>query len=124
MQFAAISGAIAVILGALGAHALKGKLTPELLSSFETGVKYQMYHSILLALLFILLEKHHLPFLKKAGYCFIAGICMFSGSIYLLSTRSLSGLENISFLGPVTPLGGLTLIAGWLLMFVAFTKKT
>lgn len=111
--------AFAVILGALGAHALETKLTPEKLDAFKTGVTYHFYHSIALLIIAILMEVFKKPALKIAGILFIVGIFCFSGSIYLLTT-----VENVSFLGPVTPIGGLFFIAGWITTFIIFLKKS
>lgn len=113
--------AIAVVLGALGAHALKAKLSPEHLESFKTGVTYQFYHGFGLLLLGICMEVFKKPGLKYVAYLFGLGILFFSGSIYLLSTTEISGL-NVLFLGPVTPLGGVLFIAGWTTAFIQFIK--
>ena len=115
----AVSGALAVILGALGAHALKKLLAPESLASFETGVKYQMYHALALLLLAALFERLGRTPATAAGWCFLVGTLLFSGSIYLLCLRPLFGVEGWRWLGPVTPLGGLALIAGWLCLALA-----
>ncbi|MEO8087327.1 MAG: DUF423 domain-containing protein [Bacteroidota bacterium] len=115
--------AVAVILGAFGAHALKAKLEAEQLQVFETGVKYQMYHSLALILLGILAEKINSQYIGYAGYSFLAGIVFFSGSLYLLSTRSILGIESWKFLGPVTPLGGLCFISGWVFLLIGILKN-
>jgi uncharacterized membrane protein YgdD (TMEM256/DUF423 family) len=114
---------LAVALGAMGAHALKPKITPEQLSSYETAIKYQFYHGLGLLLLVSLSEKLNLKFLGYAANSFILGILLFSGSIYLLSTRSINGLGNISFLGPVTPLGGILFMLGWIFLLLSASKK-
>ncbi|EAS20377.1 hypothetical protein BBFL7_01262 [Flavobacteria bacterium BBFL7] len=104
----------AVILGALGAHALESYLTSDQLKSFETGVRYQMYHGlalILVAIMPIISNKTK----KIAFYFFTIGVMLFSVSIYLLTTASLWGV-NFSFLGPITPIGGILLISGWILL--------
>ncbi|OWY19440.1 DUF423 domain-containing protein [Sphingobacteriales bacterium UPWRP_1] len=114
---AALLAAAAVMLGAFGAHGLKAKLTPDQLQVFETGVKYQFYHALGLFLLGLLMFQHHSnPLLVYAGYAFMAGILLFSGSLYLLANKTLLGIEGWRWLGPVTPLGGLSFIAGWLLL--------
>jgi uncharacterized membrane protein YgdD (TMEM256/DUF423 family) len=110
---------LAVILGALGAHSLKGKISPENLDSFKTGVTYHFYHSLALIILAVLIEVFKKPALKIAAILFVIGIICFSGSIYLLNT-----MENVSFLGPVTPIGGLFFIAGWITTFIIFLKKS
>lgn len=119
--FGSFSGAVAVALGAMGAHFLKNKvqeglITESNLQAFETAVKYQMYHALALIVLALFTEKFKDALFLKSGTCFMVGTVLFSGSIYILSTASLTGIINVQFLGPVTPLGGLFFIAGWLLM--------
>jgi uncharacterized membrane protein YgdD (TMEM256/DUF423 family) len=125
--FGSFSAAIAVALGALGAHFLKSKLSEGLitennLQAFETAVKYQMYHAVALLVLVLLTETAQNKLFIKSGYCFIIGTILFSGSIYLLSTAGLTGISNVKLLGPVTPLGGLFFIAGWVLLGVDALK--
>ena len=115
--------ATGVILGAMGAHALKDKIPAESLSSFETGVRYQIYHSLALFILALLYEKYSSALLRTAGYLFITGILLFSGSIYLLSTKTISALENTMWIGPITPLGGLCFIAGWTCILIHFIRS-
>ena len=102
--------ALTVLIGAFGAHGLKSKVSPEDLMIFEVGVRYQMYHS--LALILIGLIGYYLPQtpLMPVGYFMVAGIMIFSGSLYLLV------LTNIRWLGAVTPIGGFCFIIGWLLL--------
>jgi uncharacterized membrane protein YgdD (TMEM256/DUF423 family) len=122
-------GAIAVGLGALGAHYLKSKLdsglmTTELINGFDTGVKYQIYHVLAMLMLVILRQTYESKFLKWAYIFFLWGIILFSGSLYLLCTRNLLGAEWLRFLGPITPIGGLSFVAGWLCLgWTAFEKK-
>lgn len=113
--FGALYGGLAVVIGAFGAHALKRIMTDNLLKNFETGVKYQMYHALALLLLpqLISLETN---FEKAIGWCFIIGTYLFSFSIYGLCLTSIGG-NKWRFLGPITPIGGLLLVAGWLLLF-------
>jgi uncharacterized membrane protein YgdD (TMEM256/DUF423 family) len=105
----------AVAAGAFGAHALRGTVTARSLEIFETANRYQMYHAI--ALLFIALLRHQMPsaasLLSSAGAAFIAGIVLFSGSLYGLS------LTDIKTLGIITPLGGLAFIVGWICLAIA-----
>jgi uncharacterized membrane protein YgdD (TMEM256/DUF423 family) len=115
---AAIFGVLSIILGAFGAHALKKVFSPELQSSFETGIKYQMYHAILLLVIGFQLE-FDTSVEKYAAYCFLLGILLFSFSIYGLCISSARG-KKLKFLGPLTPLGGLFLTAGWILLLVSF----
>ena len=115
--------ALAVILGAFGAHALKEKFSPEQLQTFETGVRYQMYHAFALIIISFASEKLNAQLLNYSGYFFIAGIIFFSGSLYLLSAKNLLGIESWKFLGPITPLGGLSFIAGWIMLLLSAIKK-
>ena len=111
-------GLTAVIFGAFGAHLLIKKLTKDQLQSFETGVKYQMYHAIILLLLgFQLNDKTTIN--NYIIYAFITGIILFSFSIYGLVISSASN-KKIKILGPITPLGGLFLIIGWALLIYKF----
>lgn len=122
-------GAIAVALSALGAHFLKGKLsteliTPDQLNGFDTAVKYQMYH--VLAMLGLFLFSKHLDhkFIRWAYNSFLTGICLFSGSLYFLCTRHLYDSDWLKILGPITPIGGLFFIAGWIFIaLIGFQKE-
>lgn len=116
LLFASILGALAVILGAFGAHALKKLLSEEQLKSFETGVKYQMYHAIVLLLIGFNFNLETTSE-KYMVYSFMTGIILFSFSIYGLVISSAKN-KKLKFLGPITPLGGLFLIIGWILLFV------
>jgi uncharacterized membrane protein YgdD (TMEM256/DUF423 family) len=119
--------AMAVILGALGAHALEARLSAEQLDSFTTGVRYQAWHSLALFVLGLSGEKFLTEkSIKLIATLFTLGILFFSVSIYLLNTRGLLGIDSWSaFLGPITPIGGLLLISAWLILGVkaAFAKK-
>lgn len=119
---AGILGALGVVLGALGAHALKAVLTDNQLTTFEVGVRYQIYHAMFL--LFVGSTSYLTDKTKKTMAFLIAiGVLFFSGSIYLLSTNDLTSVD-FKFLGPITPIGGLFLISGWLLVAVrAFLSK-
>ena len=109
----ALFGMLAIIFGAFGAHALKKTLSEDQLKSFETGVKYQMYHAIVLLLL-----GFNFQFSTSAMYwCFTLGIVLFSFSIYGLVLSDAKG-KKIKFLGPITPIGGLLFVAGWLLLML------
>ncbi len=121
-------GAVAVALGALGAHALKGKLetgliTPDLLNGFDTGVKYHMYHTFAMLAVVLLKLKFDSKFLTWAYHLFFWGIILFSGSLYFLCTRNLYGADWLKFLGPITPIGGLLFVAGWLCLALSAIKK-
>ena len=119
LVIASAAAGTAVILGAFGAHALKARLAPEQLAVFETGVRYQMYHAFALFVAAWMAEKFPGPTATRAGWLFASGIILFSGSLYLLATRSLLGIESWTWLGPVTPLGGLCFIAGWTFLLIA-----
>jgi uncharacterized membrane protein YgdD (TMEM256/DUF423 family) len=113
-------GGIAVVLGAFGAHGLKKVVPPETVTTFQTGVQYQMYHALALILAAIVFEKAgQSNLLNWAGYCFLAGILLFSGSLYLLTAMKATGKVGMEGIGIITPFGGLFFIAGWLLFFVA-----
>ncbi len=114
---ASILGCIAVILGAFGAHTLKELINENQLRIYEKGVSYQFYHTIALFVAALLLEKYEVKYFKWAGYCFIIGIGLFSGSLYLLATADLTGI-NKTIIGPVTPLGGVGFILGWMFMMI------
>lgn len=115
-------GLVSIVLGAFGAHALKKVLQPEQLNSFEVGVRYMMYHAIFL--LFVGTTSYLAPEQKNMVYNLaLAGTLFFSVSIFLLTTSAISGL-NFKFLGPITPIGGVLLIASWgMTFFYILTKK-
>lgn len=119
----ALLGAIAVILGALGAHALKNVLTPEQLMSFETGVKYQMYHAILLVMLSIMVKQKSSKYLLAAVNLIFLGVILFSGSIYLLTLKNILALDYLKLVGPITPIGGVLMVGGWFLLILEGFKK-
>lgn len=114
----AFAGAIAVALGAFGAHGLKNLLSPGALKTFHTGVEYQFYHAFALLATGILSVKSPMAHLNRAGNLFMAGIIFFSGSLYCLSV-----FPALAFMGIITPIGGLCFIAGWALLALAFMKK-
>jgi uncharacterized membrane protein YgdD (TMEM256/DUF423 family) len=108
ITLASLNGMLAVVFGAFGAHALKGKLDDQALKVFETAVQYHFYHTFaLLVVGVIALSQPQTVLLKSSGWLFVIGILVFSGSLYLLS------LTGVRWLGAITPLGGLALIAGW-----------
>ena len=115
---AAVFGALTVVIGAFGAHALKKIFSEEQMKSFETGVKYQMYHALALLILGFQLD-FTTTIQKIMGGCFIIGVVLFSFSIYGLTISGAKG-KKMTFLGPVTPLGGLLLLTGWVLLLATF----
>lgn len=113
-----ISGALCVALGAMGAHALKDKLPVENVTTYQTAVTYQFYHTLALILVVLLSEKTPSKFLNYASTLFIAGIILFSFSLYFLALRPVLGIpnEDMKWIGAITPFGGLSFILGWLLL--------
>lgn len=117
----AILGMLAIILGAFGAHALKKILATEQLSTFETGVKYQMYHALFL--LFIGLSNLNQKTKKTIYYLVVLGIIFFSGSIYLLATNGHLIPFDFKVIGFITPIGGLLLISSWGVLLANYLRK-
>ncbi|MEL6927298.1 MAG: DUF423 domain-containing protein [Cyanobacteria bacterium J06600_6] len=114
LTIASMLGGISVVFGAFASHALKDRLSANSLSIWETGTKYQMYHALALMLVAILVSRFpNSILLVVAGYAFIAGIFVFSGSLYALT------LTGIKWLGAITPIGGLAFIVGWLCLALA-----
>ncbi|MBP6184909.1 MAG: DUF423 domain-containing protein [Chitinophagaceae bacterium] len=122
LRIAAISGALAVILGAFGAHGLKPYLDEEALKTWHTASFYHFVHTLVLLIVALVGLHHKIP--RFIPILFIVGICLFSGSLYLLSTKELHSFPH-TFLGPLTPIGGVFFIAGWLsLFYIAFKIKS
>jgi len=113
LSLGASSAALGVALGALGAHALRGRLEPRMLDAFEVAVRYQMYHALALLAVAWVAGRSAGNLAPAAGWLFVAGTVLFSGSLYGLS------LGGPRWLGPITPLGGAAFIAGWLCLAVA-----
>ena len=114
IRLGAVLGALTVVIGAFGAHGLKPHLSEYQIAIYEKGVQYQFYHSLAILLVGILLQ--HMPDgkgLRQAGWLFLAGILCFSGSLYLLACRDIIAFP-VGWAGPVTPIGGVLFIAGWL----------
>jgi uncharacterized membrane protein YgdD (TMEM256/DUF423 family) len=103
----AVAAFLAVAFGAFGAHGLRGRLSPEMLMVFETAVRYHMYHALALVLVSLVMGRMNGWLIHTAGWCFVAGIVLFSGSLYTLA------LSGVTILGAITPLGGLAFLAGW-----------
>ena len=118
-QIAAIFGIIAVIFGAFGAHALKAQLSVNALENWKTAVNYQFIHALALLLLATLPTNR---LIRLSAWFFSLGILCFSGSLYLLSIREILTI-NTAFVGPITPIGGLFFILGWLSIFFSAFKK-
>lgn len=118
LRLSAISGILAVMLGAFGAHSLKALISSDDLAIYETGICYQFYHTFALLAVGILLYLKPSSLLINSGYAFSIGILFFSGSLYGLALRNL-GEVNLNWLGPITPIGGLVLLMGWLLLLLS-----
>lgn len=117
LQMAAVNGLLCVILGAFGAHALQNLLAPGRLETWQTAVQYQMFHTTaLLAVAFLAAQQGGGTLLAWSGGLFLAGIVLFSGSLYVLS------LSGLGLLGMITPLGGLAFIGGWGLFVLSLFK--
>ena len=117
LMTASILLALAVAIGAFGAHGLKAHLSDEMLQTYKTGVEYHFYHAIGLLLVGVLAVTMPSAYLKWSAILLTAGIVLFSGSLYVLA------VTGIKALGAITPLGGLSFIAGWILLFIAVWKK-
>jgi uncharacterized membrane protein YgdD (TMEM256/DUF423 family) len=114
-----INGLVAVALGAFGAHVLKARLSTDMLSVFQTGVQYQMYHALALILVAILSNQFsNSGAVHWSGWLFFVGILLFSGSLYALS------LSGVKVLGAITPLGGVAFLAGWIMLALAAFKQS
>lgn len=113
LVLAGAAGAVGVAAGALGGHALAERLSPKDLATFETGVRYHLVHAPMLAIVALLMGRLSTRFLSFAGWAFLAGIVLFSGSLYALA------LSGPRWVGPLTPIGGAAFIAGWLSLAAA-----
>lgn len=122
LVWAAVLGALAVILGAFGAHKLKELVPPETVSTFQTGVTYQFYHVFALLATGILFAQLPGSQLEWAGRCFIIGILLFSGSLYLLTVLKMTGNVGLKGIGILTPIGGVFFIAGWICLLSGILK--
>ena len=108
---------LSVLLGAFGAHTLKDKLSKEMLDIFEVAVRYQMYHGIGLIVVAWAFSQWQSNYISAAGWCFIGGILIFSGSLYILS------LTGLRWFGAITPIGGIAFIAGWGCLIIAAFRQ-
>ncbi len=120
-QLAVLTGAgygfLGVVFGAFGAHVLKTRLTPELLGAWKTAVEYQLWHALALVLVGVLATQKPSTAITNSAICFALGVLLFSGSLYLLA------LSGVRWLGAITPIGGVLLLAGWALLFWAALKR-
>ncbi|MBP3942266.1 DUF423 domain-containing protein [Sphingobacteriaceae bacterium WQ 2009] len=119
---ASLFGVLAVVLGAFGAHGLEGKISDYHIGTWKTANQYHFYHT--LALLFLAtFSRAKNTAIRVAFFAFTLGILLFSGSLYLLAVRSITEFGNPALLGPITPLGGLSFIVGWVSLFIAAIKN-
>ncbi|RZK63904.1 MAG: DUF423 domain-containing protein [Pedobacter sp.] len=118
---ASFFGVVAVLLGAFGAHGLKAVIDQPSIDIWQKGVEYQFYHTF--ALLYLsTFARYRNKLINIAYFCFTFGIVLFSGSLYLLATRSILKLDFINLIGPITPIGGLLFVLGWIMLFFAAFK--
>jgi uncharacterized membrane protein YgdD (TMEM256/DUF423 family) len=123
IQIASLFGALSVILGAFGAHALKHILSPNTLDIYDIAVQYQFYHVLALLFVGLLYKDYSNNLLRWSGNLFISGIFLFSGSLYLLTYFQANNITGYSRIGAITPIGGICFITGWLLLALATIKK-
>ncbi|HYK56164.1 MAG TPA: DUF423 domain-containing protein [Flavisolibacter sp.] len=118
-----ILGGLSVALGAFGAHGLKKIVSPETVATYQTGVQYQMYHALALLVIGVLSEKYMGSFINYAGFFFLGGIVLFSGSLYLIVSMHAMNKTVPTGIGIITPIGGLLFILGWVLLLIGILKK-
>ena len=123
IRIAALFGALSVALGAFAAHSLKEKFSSDVVNIFETAVRYQFYHLFALLAAGILFKDFQNKFIRWSGFLFIAGIILFSGSLYILTYFKGIGNPDYNWLGAITPVGGLCFIAGWMSLFMGLIKQ-
>jgi uncharacterized membrane protein YgdD (TMEM256/DUF423 family) len=124
LKIISIFGALAVILGAFGSHGLKPKLNPDSYDSYQTAVLYHFIHVLAMGLVYLMvMSTSNTKVLNLAFNLFAVGIVLFSGSIYILSTMEITGFGYSNILGPITPIGGLLYMAGWILLFFQTNNK-
>lgn len=124
IAIAAIFGGLAVMLGAFGAHGLERITTDvKILHGFQTGVQYQLYHSLVLLSIAFVYDKLPGSWIKWTSICFVTGIILFSGSLYLLTFFKIHESTAVKIAGPITPVGGLFFISGWICLLIGALKK-
>lgn len=119
---AAFLGALTVAMGAFGAHALKTLVPEQALNTYDTAVRYQFYHVFALAITGIIYANYRNQLVKNAGVLFILGMIFFCGSLYLLTYKAAIGSTGFGWAGPITPIGGLFFISGWVLLGLGIKK--
>lgn len=123
LKTAAVLGILSVALGAFAAHTLKNYISNNAIATFETGVRYQFYHVFAILIVAILYKDFKDSGIKTAAWLFLAGILLFSGSLYVLSIMQGMVQPGFKWIGAITPFGGLCFIAGWIWIFVAVWRK-
>jgi uncharacterized membrane protein YgdD (TMEM256/DUF423 family) len=118
-----VLAALGVVLGAFGAHGLKKYVGAETVGTFQTGVQYQMYHAFALLILAVVYQQFSNNLLQYAGYFFLSGIILFSGSLYALAFLKAKEVVGLSGIGIITPIGGLLFITGWVLFLFGVLRK-
>ena len=121
---ASILGALSVLIGAFGAHALRQMVPAESVATFETGVRYQFYHVFALLAVAILFQSFPGKWLTASGWMFILGILLFSGSLYLLTASKATNTVGLKGIGIITPIGGLFFIAGWICLLIGILSAS
>ncbi|MBD0295248.1 MAG: DUF423 domain-containing protein [Flavisolibacter sp.] len=123
LVLASLLAGLGVILGAFGAHGLKKIVGPETVSTYQTGVQYQMYHAFALIVAGILYERFQNNFITYSGVFFLVGIILFSGSLYLLASLKAMNKVGLSGVGILTPIGVIFFIIGWILLLIGILRK-
>jgi uncharacterized membrane protein YgdD (TMEM256/DUF423 family) len=123
LSLGALFGGIAVALGAFGAHSLKQIVSTDVVSVFQTGVQYQMYHTLALLVVAIVFERLPIKWIRWSGYLFSFGILFFSGSLYLITALKAEERSIPAFIGAITPIGGLLFILAWLSFLIGLFKR-
>jgi uncharacterized membrane protein YgdD (TMEM256/DUF423 family) len=123
LKIGAFLGVLSVMLGAFAAHTIKARVSLDVLSIFETGVRYQMYHVFAILITAILYKEFPTKSMVWAGKLFLIGIIIFSGSLYILTYVKAIGADNFLWLGAITPFGGVAFIVGWGMLFKSFLDK-
>ena len=114
--------ALAVALGAFGAHGLKQYVSPLQIETFRTGVQYQMYHALAMVIAVLMSQYFDTVWIRRAEWFFLAGIILFSGSLYLFTFFEATGMSSVRWLGPITPLGGVCFLFGWIFAILSVRK--
>ena len=123
LSIAAFLGGLSVVLGAFAAHKLKDMVSSDTVAVFETGVRYQFYHVFAILVVAMLSERFSNAWMIRAGNCFITGIVLFSGSLYLITAMKAAESISLRYVGVITPVGGLFFIAGWVCLWIGVTRK-